>query len=521
MAYREEIETLGDIARLYGKEQPDALCFDCEGRRTTYDDFESNTNRVANALIGMGLKPGDRISFLGKNSDWYFELLVGGAKAGLVMVSVNWRLAPPEVAYILKDSASKVLFAGPEFQDLATKARAEATNITDSVEMSAAGFAAWRDAAADSDPSVPVDPQDVAVQLYTSGTTGHPKGAQLTHANLFASKAIDADATPVWNEWTADDVSLVAMPNFHIGGTGWGITGLYAGAQNYVMPEFDPTQVLDYIQNYRITKMFMVPAAMQIVVRDPKAKDTDFSCLKFMLYGASPIPLDLLRECMDMFGCGFVQMYGMTETTGTVVALPPEDHDPAGNERMRSAGKPLPGVKISIRDDNGNELPAREVGEICIHSIQNMAGYWNLPEATQSTIGQDGWLRSGDAGYMDEDGYVYIHDRVKDMIISGGENIYPAEVENALFGHPAVADVAVVGVPDQKWGEAVKAMVVLKEGASASEADLIAHARERIAAFKAPKSVDFIPELPRNPSGKILRRELRAPYWEGQTRGVA
>lgn len=525
MVYFPEIKTMGDMARFHGRAHGSNLCFDCEdgfGRRqTTYGDFDANTNKVANALIGMGLKPGDRISYLGKNSDWYFELLVGGAKAGLVMVSVNWRLAPPEVAYILKDSASKVVFAGPEFGALAAKAREEAANITASVEMTPEGFEAWRDAAADTDPGIAVSEKDVAVQLYTSGTTGHPKGAQLTHANLFAGRALSAEDTPKWNEWTPEDVSLVAMPNFHIGGTGWGISGLYAGAQNIVMPEFDPGLVLDFISRFRISKMFMVPAAMQIVVRDPRAKETDFSCLKYMLYGASPIPLDLLRECMDVFGCGFAQMYGMTETTGTVVALPPEDHDPAGNERMRSAGKALPGVEISIRDDNGNDLPPREVGEICVRSVQNMAGYWNLPDATASTIGADGWLRTGDAGYMDEDGYVYIHDRVKDMIISGGENIYPAEVENSIFGHPAVADVAVVGVPSEKWGEEVKAMVVLKEGESATEDDIIGFARERIAAFKAPKSVDFIPELPRNPSGKILRRELRAPYWEGHTRGVA
>ena len=238
------------------------------------------------------------------------------------------------------------------------------------------------------------------------------------------------------------------------------------------------------------------------------------------MYGASPIPLDLLRECMDVFGCGFVQMYGMTETTGTIVALEPEDHTPEGSQRMRSAGKPLAGVEIAILDGEGNRLRAGQVGEIATRSMANMKGYWNLPEASKRTMTEDGWLRTGDAGYLDEDGYVYVHDRVKDMIISGAENIYPAEVESAIFGHPAIAEVAVIGVRDDKWGEAVKAVVVLKEGADVSPDEIIAFARTRIAGFKAPRTVDFIEALPRNPSGKILKRELREPYWAGKDRRV-
>jgi long-chain acyl-CoA synthetase len=263
-----------------------------------------------------------------------------------------------------------------------------------------------------------------------------------------------------------------------------------------------------------------VPAAIQIILRDPLARSTDYSRMKTIGYGASPIPLELLREAVEVFGCGFAQMYGMTETTGTIVALPPEDHDMKGSPRMRAAGKPLPGVEIRIIDDAGNALQAGEVGEIATRSVWNMAGYWNMPEATAKTIDKDGWLRTGDAGYMDEDGYVYIHDRVKDMIITGGENVYPAEVESAIYGHPDVADVAVIGVPDAKWGEAVKAMVVCKPGKTPDPQDIIAWARQRVAAFKTPKSIDFIEALPRNASGKILRRELREPFWQGVERRV-
>jgi acyl-CoA synthetase (AMP-forming)/AMP-acid ligase II len=256
------------------------------------------------------------------------------------------------------------------------------------------------------------------------------------------------------------------------------------------------------------------------MLNHPRVGEVDFSRLKFITYGASPIPLELMRAAMDRFGCGFVQMYGMTETSGTIVVLDPSDHVPEGSPKMRSVGTPLPGVEIKIVDAQGNPVPAGEVGEIATRSVKNMKGYWNKPDATAATIDAEGWLRTGDAGYLDADGYLYIHDRVKDMIISGGENVYPAEVENAIYSHPKVADVAVIGVPDKKWGEAVKACVVVRSGETLTEAEVIAHARQLVAGYKCPKSVDFIAALPRNASGKVLRRELRAPYWEGMERAV-
>jgi fatty-acyl-CoA synthase/long-chain acyl-CoA synthetase len=310
------------------------------------------------------------------------------------------------------------------------------------------------------------------------------------------------------------------MPCFHISGTGTGLGTMANGTGSVVLPEYDPTKALELIEQFNIARIFMVPAAIQIMLNHPRVGEVDFSRLKFITYGASPIPLELMRAAIDRFGCGFVQMYGMTETSGTIVALDPEDHDPAGSPRMRSVGTPLPGVEIKIVDDHGLQLGPDEVGEIATRSSKNMKGYWNNPAATAATIDGEGWLRTGDAGYLDADGYLYIHDRVKDMIISGGENVYPAEVENAVFSHPDIADVAVIGVPDEKWGEAVKACVVLKPGKSLSEAEVIAHARAHIAGYKCPKSVDFIAVLPRNPSGKVLRRELRAPYWEGRARAI-
>jgi fatty-acyl-CoA synthase len=521
----EEASTLADVVRVQGKTRNDATAFEFEGRVSSFADFDRNTNRVAHALVASGVKSGERIAYLGKNSDIYFELLFGAMKAGVVMAPVNWRLAGPEIAFIVEDCKAAILFVGPEFTE---QARAIKSHLKSAREiMTTEGgapewkdFTPWRDAQPAADPEIPVSENDVAIQLYTSGTTGKPKGAMLSHYNFLSLvRAGRGDAAPEWNRWVETDVSLVAMPIFHIGGSGWGAVGIYHGAKGVIAREFDPTKILDFFENSKISKLFMVPAAMQFVVRQPRAREVDFSRLRFMLYGASPIPAALLKECIEVFKCGFVQLYGMTETTGTIVALPPEDHV-EGLERMRSAGKPLPGVELAILDADGKSLPPREVGEIATRSGSNMVGYWNLPEATAKTLDKDNWLRTGDAGYLDEDGYLYIHDRIKDMIISGGENIYPAEVESAICDHPDVAEAAVVGVPDDQWGEAVKAIVVMKPGRSATAVDIIKFARERIAAFKTPKTVDFIPALPRNASGKILRRNLRDPYWAGKDRQV-
>jgi acyl-CoA synthetase (AMP-forming)/AMP-acid ligase II len=524
MSASEGPANLADIVRTRAKTLGNAVAYEFEGRQTSFAEFDRLTNRVANGLKALGIRPRERIAYLGKNSDIYFELLLGAMKANVVMAPVNWRLAAPEIAFIVADCKARVLFVGPE---CVTQVRAVQSQLPDlrTVITTEGGapewqdYAAWRDAQSAEDSRIEIGPQDVAIQLYTSGTTGKPKGAMLSHANLLNLAETGEGEKPDWNKWTEDDVSLVAMPVFHIGGSGWGLLGLYHGAKGVIAREFDPTKVLDFIEQSRITKLFMVPAAMQFVVRQPRARSVDFSRLKYMLYGASPIPAALLKECIEVFGCGFVQLYGMTETTGSIVALAPEDHV-EGLERMRSAGKALPGVELAILDPNGRKLPPGEVGEIATRSGSNMVGYWNLPEATARTLDRDGWLRTGDAGYMDNDGYLYIHDRIKDMIISGGENIYPAEVESAICDHPDVAEAAVVGVPDETWGEAVKAIVVMKPGKQTTPSDIINFTRTRIASFKTPKTVDFLDALPRNASGKILRRHLRDPYWEGSDRKV-
>jgi len=515
------IPTLGDIVRHHGGTRPDRVAVHFEGQRFTYGELDRRANRIANGLIAAGVRPQGRVAILSKNNPAFFELWFGAAKANAVLVPVNFRLAPPEVAYVVDDARAELLFVGAEFYAVVEKIRHQLKSVRQVIALDG-GHASWPDYAAwvaqqsASDPALAVEPGDCAIQMYTSGTTGHPKGAQLSHANLLA---LLPGALQQFGDWHDNDVNLVCMPLFHIGGAGWGLVGLYRGVESVLTRDPDPSAILRLIPEFGITKAFLVPAMILFLLQIPKSRETDFSSLELIVYGASPAPLELLRNAIKVFRCNFAQVYGLTETTGAITYLSPEDHGENAVERLKSCGKPMTQVEIRVVDAFGQDLPIGQVGEIICRTPQIMLGYWNLPEATSRSI-RDGWFHTGDAGYLDQDGYVYIYDRVKDMIISGGENIYPAEVESALFGHPALADVAVIGVPDEKWGEAVKAVVVTKPGAAVTPEELIGYARERIAGYKVPRSIDFVEALPRNPSGKILKRELRKPYWASLDRQV-
>ncbi|HET9529811.1 MAG TPA: fatty acid--CoA ligase [Blastocatellia bacterium] len=515
------LRLVADIARHQSATRPRAVAMVFNERATTYGELDRLSNQTASGLIAEGLSPQTRIAVLDKNSDSFFEILFGAAKSNNVMVAINWRLAAPEISYIINDAMAEVLFVGEEYFGTIEKLLGDLKTVKKIIALNGSheeweSYQAWRDRQSETDPDVSNDPSDVVLQMYTSGTTGHPKGAQLTNSNLLTIVPV---LTREFARWDESDVSLVCMPLFHIGGSGYALMGFYSGARNIILRETVPAAILQAVSRHRVTKAFLVPALLLFLLQTPGVQDTDFSSLNLIIYGASPIPLDLLRRSMETFKCGFAQTYGLTETSGGITWLPPEDHDPNGNERMRSCGKPHSLAEIRVVDATGRVLPVGEVGEIICRSPQNMKGYWNLPDATASTVRGE-WLHTGDAGYLDADGYIYIHDRVKDLIVSGGENIYPAEVESVLFGHPAIADVAVIGVPDDTWGEAVKAVVVKKPGAEVTAEEIMSFARERIAHFKAPRSVDFVAALPRNPSGKILKRELRAPFWEGRERQV-
>ena len=323
----------------------------------------------------------------------------------------------------------------------------------------------------------------------------------------------------MYREMNEGEVNLVCMPIFHVAGTNMGLAGMVTGAKNIIIPEVDPTLILKLIEQEKIQHALFVPAVILFLVQHPDAVNTDFSSLKTVIYGASPLPDDTWIKAMELMKCDFWQVYGLTETNGAITFLFPEDHD-IERGKLRSCGKAGKDVGLRVVDANDNDVPVGEVGEVIIKSLNNMKGYWNRQDATEEAI-KDGWFYSGDIGYFDDEGFLYIHDRVKDMIVSGGENIYPAEVENALLSHPQIADAAVIGIPDEKWGEATKAFIVQMEGDPLSEAEVISYVRTQIAGYKCPKTVEHVNELPRNPSGKILRKDLRAPYWEGQDRNVS
>ncbi len=522
-----EIKNVAGIVRVHGVERPDHIALIQDDRRLTWAELLHRSSQMAQALAAAGVGADDRVAFLDKNGIEHFEVFFGAAMLNAVSVDVNWRLAAPEIQYIVDDADAKVLVVGPDFVPILDEIADQLPKVEKFVVIGGhdthLDYETWVSSHEATDPGVEADDDDTAFQLYSSGTTGRPKGVMLSNANFFSLLPM---AKEIW-ELDGDSINLTAMPLFHIGGGGWATAGMYEGCTSVILRELDPAALIELIERERITHAFLVPAVLQFMLMVPGVEDADYSSLKVFVYGASPISEEVLAACVKMFEpCKFWQAYGLTETTGAVVNLPPEDHDPDGpnKHRLRSCGVAGPGVELRIVGDDGEtDLPAGDVGEIWIRSPQVMKGYWHLPEETEKSVTADGWFKSGDAGYLDDDGYLFIHDRVKDMIVSGGENVYPAEVENVLMSHDAVADVAVIGVPHEKWGETAKAVIVAAAGASADDETaqaIIEFARSQLATFKCPTSVDWVDALPRNPTGKILKKDLREPYWEGMERRV-
>ena len=514
--------SLGDVIREQARRRGDGPMITYGARTITWSEMDAQTNRVAQALIAAGLAEQSRVAFLDKNGPEYLEVLLGGGKANVVNVAVNWRLTPAEMAYVINDAGARLLVIGSDFVGHLDAMEPELKSVEHIVVIGGhprhEAYEAWVGRHPTVDPARPVAPTDVAMQLYTSGTTGLPKGAMLTNANL----GMLLPYVGPWWQFDETSVNLVCMPLFHIGGSGWALVGMGVGGHTILCREFVPAEILTMLERHQVTNALFVPAMLQFLTTVPGAAARDYRALRSIVYGASPITNEVLVRSMQTFRCPFIQVYGLTETTGAITQLPASDHAVEGPRArlLRSAGKPFPHVELRIVEPGGRACAAGEVGEVWTRSAQNFKGYWGRDDETARTLDADGWLRTGDAGFLDEEGYLFLTDRVKDMIISGGENIYPAEVENALSDHPAVADVAVIGVPDARWGETVKAVVVRGPGATADAADIIAFARQRLAHFKCPTSVDFVESLPRNPSGKILKRELREPYWQGRARRI-
>lgn len=518
---------VGKLLTKSAQTYPDKLAIAHGAKRLNYAQFNARSNRMANALYKLGLKQGDNVALLQYNYPEMLESMFACFKAGCGAVPINWRLHPKEFAFIMDHSEAKAAVLSPEFNEAILEVRDRIPNVRSLITLGHAegellDYEALLSRESNYFEDTVVHPDDLAWLFYTSGTTGLPKGAMLTHRNLLAmTMNFYADICPGFGP---DHVILHAAPLSHGSGC-YALPNVGKGAANIILESksFDPELIFKTIQEYRVTNMFAAPTMIKLMVDSPAVDQYDHSSLKSLNYGGAPMLVEDLKQAMSKLGPCLVQLFGQAESPMTITYLPHQDHVKEGSpeqmKRLSSAGMPRTDVEVKIFDSDENELPPGETGEIVTRSDLVMKGYWRNPEATADTI-KNGWLHTGDMGYLDDGGYLFIMDRSKDMIISGGENIYPREIEEVLIKHPAVREVAVIGVPDTKWGEAIKAVVSLNAGESASEEALIHFCRDHIASYKKPKTVDFVNELPKNNYGKILKRELREKYWQGKDRKV-
>ena len=486
----------------------EALAFG--GQSWTWAQLEDRIRRAAGALRASGLGPGDRLAVLDKNHPACIELTLAASLVGAANAVVSFRLSCEELAHVLDDSAAQVVVVGAEFAATLAGLRDRLPRVREVVVLGGGEdeYETWLAAAEPVTEPYGAAPEDCFLQLYTSGTTGWPKGVMLTQRSMTAHTRVVAPAYAM----DENTINIVAMPLSHVGGTSWALGSMSVGGRTIIVREPVPGALLGLIESRQATHAYFVPAMVGMLLADPAQASSGLRSLKVLAYGGSPMPWPLMERTLSVLPTSLYSVYGMTETSGVLCCLGPEEHRHPRRLQLRaSAGRPLPGNEVRVVDPaTGTEVRPGEAGEFWVRSAQVMAGYWNMPETTREAITPGGWLRTGDAGRIDEAGYLYIEDRVKDMIITGGEHVYPAEVERVLMQHPDVAEVAVIGVPDGKWGETVKAVVVPVAGAAADEAALIAFTRDRLAHYKCPTSVSFIPALPRNPAGKILKRQLRA-----------
>lgn len=515
-----EATYLPDFSAAHAAERPDQPCWIFEGRTWTWAEAWDSVRRAAGALRDAGVRRGDRIAILDKNHPAILQVLLGGCQIGAATTVVNWRLAGDELDYVINDCGATVLFVGHQFADQLAAVRDRLEHVEQVIVVGGEQdeFDDWLAAGTPLDRQPDVTPDDVCVVMYSSGTTGRPKGVQLTQRAMVEHSVNGIGDT----QYDEGDMMLVAMPMFHVGGTSYALLGLALGVPGYIVSEVDATLMAGGIMAGS-THAFLVPAVVAALVAAGPQAMALFGRLKAVGYGAAPMPPPVLRAAMEAWpDTSFQQVYGMTEFGGVITILDDAAHrDVDHPERLVSAGRPVPKAEMRIVDPATlRDAPAGQSGEIWFRTPQATIGYLGRPTDTAELITDDGWVRTGDLGRIDDGGFLFIEDRLKDMIITGGENVYSPEVERVLAEHPAVQEIAIIGVPDDRWGEAVKAVVAFRPGQSASVEELIAFAREHLAAYKAPSSIDVIEALPRNPSGKILKRDLRKPYWHDHERQV-
>jgi len=492
-------------------------------REWTYSQVQERVSKFAGALQKLGITDGERVAVIALASDRFVELYFSVPWAGGVIVPLNFRLAPPELAYMINDAGAKVLIVDDAFSEMISKLDGQLETVEHIIFMgdgeTPAGALNYETLVAETEPAEDAGRggDDTLGIFYTGGTTGLSKGVMTSHSNMLN------ELMALTHEYIGEEQLkwLCVTPFSHVTGSVPVYSTIANVGQFILYPRFDIVETMQGIQKYKANMIFLVPTMIAMVLNHPQIKDFDLTSLKEVLYGASPMPLAVVRKAMDLLpNAKFLHVYGMTETTGIATLLKPKFHVPEGElSHIKSAGHSVIRSQIKIVDADDNELPRGEIGELLIRGGSVMKGYWNQPELTETTM-RGGWMHSGDVGYMDEEGFLYLVDRLKDMIISGGENVYSVEVENAIYQHPDVAMCAVIGIPSDEWGETVQAIVMLKEGRTVTEKDIINHCRERIAHFKCPRSVTFTEDLPMSATGKILKHVLRQPYWEGFEKGI-
>jgi long-chain acyl-CoA synthetase len=479
----------------------------CGTTRRTFAELATRVRKVA-GLLESFTEPGDRVALWAANSDAYLELYLGIPCANRAIVPHNTRWAQPELIYATEDAGAKVLITDREPGELAA-------SVDRVIRIDTGEYDALVTDAPESEPAI--TPDTLAGLFYTGGTTGASKGVMLTHANIMANAVHTQLGQPILE----DDRYLTMAPMFHAAGVYSTLALIWVGASNVIQPAFVPTETLDLIESEKVTCAIAVPSMLAAMVEAQAAEPRNVSSLRWLSHGASPVALEVLKRTYELFQCELIHLYGATELSPITTIFRHEDHyldDPA---RAKSCGTAAPGISIEIRDEDGSPLPSRQVGEVTVQGPNVMVGYWNKPEQTAAALDDDRWYSTGDVGFLDEDGYLYLVDRSKDMIVSGGENVYCTEVEDALYNHPGVLEATVFGIPDAQWGEAVHAVVVPREGAALDEATIIEHCRGQIGGYKVPKSVAFQDDpLPKSGPGKVLKRELRAPYWDGHDRQI-
>jgi long-chain acyl-CoA synthetase len=515
---------ISDITRKNASLYPNRVALIDGYVKIKFSEFNQRVNRLANAIVNLGLSKGDRIAVLSENTYQYMELYFACAKAGLPIVPLNYRSASEELVYVISDSSAKLIFFGSRYLNVVKEIEKRCSSITGLIcinqELSDLLF--YEDLlkkSASTEPDVKIEEDDIVVLGYTGGTTGRPKGVMTTHKNLVSSCfniAIAVKNRP-------GNIYLDVAPMFHAGDAMAMFAFFFVGGTNVMLSAFSPEAVVKTIEQQSVTHVLLVPAMILAILRYPQLSDFNIKSLECVIYGTAPMPTEPLRKAIQIFPCKFLQVYGATETFVPMSILSSEDHvlqgSPEQIRRMSSAGREVIGVEIKIADDHDKEVPIGDMGEVIVRGDNVMKGYWKLPELTSETL-RNGWYHTGDIGKMDEDRYVYIVDRKKDMIISGGENIYPQEIENVLFQHPGVADAAVIGVPDDTWGEAIKALIVRTAGSTVTEAELLEYCKQNLASFKKPHSVDFVDHLPHSTAGKLLKYEIRAQYWKDRDQKV-